>query len=397
METINANVDLDDYTCPRLNVSWICPLSKKVFRRAVMAKDGITYEKKCIEAYLNDNKLSPVTGKFMRKNLHDNININKLIDSMNEMEHLRYPDVYTGPENAIKIIKCIKAGKYEELLMYKNIDLEMIHNSKLYVDNLLLKLFNKCKDVEIIKHFIDNVVDLDYADSDGWKIIHYICRYSPPENIKYIFAYNKSPNTINKSRVDLECATNDGWKPIHYICRYSEPEIIKYIIDNYKVDLECVNNDGLRPIHYICRCSTPEMIKYMIDYNKSPNTTNKSPNFVGGNISGGNISGGNILGGNISGGNISGINMLEYADDDGLRPIHYLCRYSSLQMVSYLIKKGVDLTCVTKKGETLMDYINKYSSKEVANYLRVFQTDLDDIDTRVCVCDFDMRKKQRVC
>jgi ankyrin repeat protein len=31
--------------------------------------------------------------------------------------------------------------------------------------------------------------------------------------------------------VDLECVDNDGWKPIHYICRYSTPKIIKYIID----------------------------------------------------------------------------------------------------------------------------------------------------------------------
>jgi ankyrin repeat protein len=64
----------------------------------------------------------------------------------------------------------------------------------------------------------------------------------------------------------LACSiTNKGWRPIHFICRFSTPEIIKYIIDK-GVDLACSKtNEGWRPIHFICCYSTPDMVKYIID------------------------------------------------------------------------------------------------------------------------------------
>jgi ankyrin repeat protein len=135
---------------------------------------------------------------------------------------------------------------YELLLNYINFDL----NDNDFFD----KLLKNCKNENILKHVITNVINLECKDIYGKRPIHYICEYSTPEMIKYI---------IGKG-VNLECRDGYGRKPIHYICGYSTPEMIKYIIDK-EVDLECEGFLKMRPIHYLCQNSTPKMIKYIID------------------------------------------------------------------------------------------------------------------------------------
>ena len=38
---------------------------------------------------------------------------------------------------------------------------------------------------------------------------------------------------------------------------------------------------------------------------------------------------------------------LEVAINEGWRPIHLICRYSTLEMIRYIIEKGVDLEVKT--------------------------------------------------
>ena len=146
------------------------------------------------------------------------------------------------------------------------------------------------KETILMKKIIDKI-NLECATDKKYKPIHYICKFSTPEIIKYI---------IDKE-VDLECETLEKWRPIHYICKFSTPEMIKYIIDK-GVDLECENNERWRPIHFICRFSTPEMIKYIID---------------------------------------KGVD-LECAILEKWRPIHFICNYSTSEMLAYIINKGAN-------------------------------------------------------
>jgi ankyrin repeat protein len=107
--------------------------------------------------------------------------------------------------------KIIDNKQFDELLNYVKFDLN--YNFK--------NLLKNCKNEKILKHVIDNAID-------------------------------------------LECENDNKSRPIHFICENSTPEIIKYIIDK-DVNLECKNVWKARPIHYICEHSTPEMIKYIID------------------------------------------------------------------------------------------------------------------------------------
>ena len=85
-----------------------------------------------------------------------------------------------------------------------------------------------------------------------------------PETIKYII----------DAGVDLESTNHQGWKPIHYVCKYSTQRMIKYIIDK-GVDLECVTNDGAQPIYLILHYSTPKMVTYIKKKNKKISQSQK--------------------------------------------------------------------------------------------------------------------------
>ena len=107
-------------TCQLLNVKLLsdrftCPISKQIFRKAVVAEDGFTYEKKCIEEWLKNNDTSPTTREKISKSLHDVKIINNLIDNITNLEYLRYDDVYKNDID--DIIKCLNNKNYIKLIL----------------------------------------------------------------------------------------------------------------------------------------------------------------------------------------------------------------------------------------------------------------------------------------
>jgi ankyrin repeat protein len=289
-----------------------CPITYKIFKNPVIAEDGITYENNEIFGWLKINNKSPITREVISNNLIDNVCIKQLVDIfLSEYpEYLEKQFNYSFLNFKDECINYVKNKNFHKLLEYVEFDLSDY--------NFTHDLFKDCKDEKILKHVIDNTIDLECEDNEELRPIHFICRDSTPEIIKYI---------IDKG-VDLECETYFKCRPIHYICEYSTPEMIKYIIDK-GVDLECETYFKCRPIHYICQYSTPEMIKYIID---------------------------------------KGVN-LECDDDDGYKPIHLICQSSTPEMIKYIIDKGVDLECEDNYGMRPIHYICKFSTPEIIKYI----------------------------
>ena len=264
-----------------------CPITQQIFRYPITLSDGHTYEYEAIKNWLSTHKTSPITKQNI-KLTHHNINytiksiINEMLETNVIEENMLYPDYKINIINKKKIANFAHNNDYE----YNNFCYDRYFG------------INSSYSLNEQKDILDEI-DFECIDNKGFRPIHYICRYSNPELIKYI---------IDKD-IDLECVANDGWKPIHFICFYSTPEMIKYIIDK-GVDLECATNLGMKPIHYICQYSNPEMIKYIIE---------------------------------------KGVD-LEYATNDGLKPIHFICHYSTLEIVRYIISKGISLQVETVGG-----------------------------------------------
>ena len=319
-----------------------CPITREIFCDPCIASDGNTYEREYITKWLEKNNTSPLTREPMDSKIYSNNLIKRMVDEYLEMysdeKNNQYKPGVTYMLNRSIIKKSIEENNFDNLIKFTDYDIKDMYNY-----NIFLKLVQHCKNENVLKHIIDNCIDLECInleciDYGRWKPIHYICRYSTPNIIKYIIDKN----------VDLECATNNRWKPIHLICAYSTPEMIKYIIDK-NVDLECVNNYKWKPIHYICRYSTPEIIKYIIDKNVD----------------------------------------LECTTNNGWKPIHSICRNSTPEMIKYIIDKNVDLECATNHGWKPIHCIAKYSTSKMIKYIiskgvdtksKIHKYDGEDVD-----------------
>ena len=60
---------------------------------------------------------------------------------------------------------------------------------------------------------------------------------------------------------------------------------------------------------------------------------------------------------------------LECTTIDGMRPIHYICLQSTPEMIKYIINKGIDLECEDNDGWRLIHYICRFSTPEMIKYI----------------------------
>ncbi len=56
-------------------------------------------------------------------------------------------------------------------------------------------------------------------------------------------------------------------------------------------------------------------------------------------------------------------------NDNKWKPIHYICMYSTPEIIKYIIDKGVDLECVTEKGWKPIHIICRNSTPEIIKYI----------------------------
>jgi len=135
-----------------------------------------------------------------------------------------------------KVSDMIHNNNYKELLKYKNYNwCDLINSISNIIDddysqNNLYKFFTNCES-SILKHIIDNTIDLEYKDeSNEWRPIHYIFIYSTPEIIKYM---------INK-KVNLNCRMGEGWSPLDILQgRFKRNKLIGNRSEFSKI-IECI-------------------------------------------------------------------------------------------------------------------------------------------------------------
>jgi hypothetical protein len=60
---------------------------------------------------------------------------------------------------------------------------------------------------------------------------------------------------------------------------------------------------------------------------------------------------------------------LENEDQYGYRPIHYICQYSTPEMIKYIIDKGVNLESKTNEGMRPIHLICRFSTQEIIDYI----------------------------
>ena len=218
-----------------MNENIYCPISQQIFYEPVIAKDGRVYEKQLIVEWLRQHGTSPMT----RAEINDEVvpviflknYIEEYIEKHSKLKDQVFKPEYEHPIFEKEVDNIIESGAFYRLKKYVNFDFN------LFSDKGVSKLFDECTDDSVLKHIIDNTIDLENKDYEGWRPIHVVCRFSKPVIIKYLI----------RKGVDLECKNDKGYRPIHLILLNSTPGIIKYIV-NKGVKLNCQNNyDGGTP------------------------------------------------------------------------------------------------------------------------------------------------------
>ena len=377
----------------------VCPISREFFYSPVVAEDGFTYEESEIIGWFNVsiNKNSPITQKPISTKLIPNHIIRNVVNDYLE----KYPEekknqykISREHSNNVETVNKIISNKqnFNRLLEYINFSME-IFLKNLEFDNFLKEASDK-----IIKHIIDNCIDIEFADENGHKLIHYIIQYSGkrPKIIKYIMDKN----------VNFEYATKDGSRLIHFLIKYSTPSMIRYII-NKDVNLESKTIDNETPLHYMIKYSTPTMIRYLM--NKNVNLFCKTKNgelpmhlmarecksvamsqllkhIIDRSIHEKSIK---ILNKKTKSG-FRIIDMvaffsekntqilkfvidcgvdLEHYDASGDKPIHTIIKESEPEMIKYIINKNVDLETCDSNGNYPIHLIAKYSTPKILKYI----------------------------
>jgi len=293
-----------------------CPISLQIYYDPVIASDGFTYERDLITAWYDKEKASPITREPITNIFYKNMAMKTIVDQYLQNDESLADEQYEPNIFDIQqksIIEHIKEDNFISILGYDSVSIVDLMENKVFK-----YLLERCKDDNVLKWLIDNAIDLECSDSNGFKPIHLICGFSRPKIIKYI---------IDKG-VDLECETNYGWTPLHIICRYSTSNMMRYIIDK-EVNLECTTIHGLKPIHFISRYATPDLIKYVIN---------------------------------------KGVD-LECSTCLKWKPIHILCRYSTPDIIKYVIEKGVNIDCATSYGFKPIHILCGCSTFEMIKYV----------------------------
>ena len=282
---------------------YVCPLTKLIFAEPVVAADGYIYEEMAIKEWLKESYLSPKTGETMNSRLVKVHTFKALVDKFME-EH---PELYEQkflvkkPYYLFKneFVNELQNKNFGNLKDYTNIMIndylenveddndESYESSSIFSDDsvkyftIITFLAKHCTNYDAIKHVLDNSLDYDMEDEDGFRPIHIISKYSTAKIIKYL---------IEKD-IDIESCDANGMRSMHYICQFQNfnDDLIKYMIEK-NVDLYAVDQNGYQPLHYL--------VKYI--YN-----TDSLQHFIN-----------------------RGIDM-EVETLSGWRPLHIICKYAS--------------------------------------------------------------------
>lgn len=231
--------------------SLTCPITGQIFKDPVMAEDGYIYEKTAIKDWFRENNTSPLTNLEISKTLNKCYTFNAIVEEYLQFHPQERDKQYKLStdhlDNVQKIKSIINKKKFNKLLKYRKFDL-----GTFYETNQILTIID-CEN-KIIKHIIDNVLDIDAKNYNGFGLLHLCAKYGKSDIILYL---------INKG-VKLEEETNYGNRPIHIIAKYASSDVLKYII-NKEVSLDCKNIFGCKPIHVICKYSTFEIIQFVLN------------------------------------------------------------------------------------------------------------------------------------
>ncbi|XP_062568050.1 serine/threonine-protein phosphatase 6 regulatory ankyrin repeat subunit B-like [Saccostrea cucullata] len=198
---------------------------------------------------------------------------------------------------------------------------------------------------QIVKLLIEKKMDIYSVQGYGETILHQCCCSGKMEMCEYL---------VKPFSDLLEIRDNDGNTVLHSACSGGSLEIVSFLIEN-GMDIDTLSNDGESILQIACLNGKVEVCEYLIEnYPHLLDVRDKSSNTVLHDAA-------------------WGVNhfpeLLEIKDKNGLTVLHSACRGGSVEIVSFLIEKGMDFNALQNDGKTILHIACLIGEFEVCEYL----------------------------
>lgn len=61
---------------------------------------------------------------------------------------------------------------------------------------------------------VDNEIDVNYSDGEGWNALQFLCRYYPHDNLIEII------NILRERGIDTKLKLENGWSALQTLCQF---------------------------------------------------------------------------------------------------------------------------------------------------------------------------------
>lgn len=301
--------DLDESICSLFK----CPITDMIIFKPVVAKDGFIYEKYAIEKWFQEHQHSPVTTKWIGKDLIPCIPfellINNFLESHPEYKKLQFEPSWNHADNVQEVNRLIIQNNFEKLMNFTNFMAKHLFSSYYH-------LVSYCTNEKVIRHIIDNLDDLNYKGC----LIYSICDKANIKFLKYL---------LEKPNVDLEITTNsNGKKPIHIVCSKRSLNMLELLAEK-GINLEATDDDGRTPAHYACINGCYDQLKFLMDRKVN----------------------------------------LEFKDTVGYTPVKHLLDNGNIQCLELMVERGLILTKTDINNYGLDRFACKHDNIKFLRYL----------------------------
>lgn len=228
-------------------IDMMCPITRQIFLKPVVANDGFTYEKWAIDKILHGDRtqLSPITRKPISSYVE-----NKFVENIVKETLRKNPDYkkiqfnediyYDYCENREAARKLLQDKNYEEFSKYKNIHITDTISSREYIISRLFDSYYGPNDDQIIIKILDNCVDLNVNENVA--PMGYIALYGSKKVIMHAIK-------LKGDFYGIDFSNNNSL--IHIISQRSnlsninKIQIIMYVLNNFIINFSYKNKTGI--------------------------------------------------------------------------------------------------------------------------------------------------------
>ncbi|XP_061171283.1 putative ankyrin repeat protein RF_0381 [Saccostrea echinata] len=159
-------------------------------------------------------------------------------------------------------------------------------------------------DIDLFVFLSEKGLDIDSTRNDGKNVLHICCMNGMIDMCKYLV--NTYPHL-------LVVKDKDGHNVLHDVAWSGNIDLLKFLLD--KLDINSARNDGKTVLHLSCRNNKIDMCKYLI---------NTYPQ------------------------------LLDVTDKPGQTALHDAAFGGNIDLLKFLLKKGLDITRTIYDGKTVL-------------------------------------------